>query len=65
MLSCQQSKNLIDGKKRIILNPPEGARTGVDTCTFEEGEVWGVDILITSGSDGKVRSWPFMGLKGT
>jgi len=55
MLSCQQSKNLIDGKKRIILNPPEGARTGVDACTFEEGEVWGMDILVTNGSDGKPK----------
>lgn len=56
MLSCQQSKNVIDGKKRILLNPSEGARTGVEACTFAEGEVWGMDILVTSGSDGKVRS---------
>jgi len=55
MLSCQQSKNVIDGKKRILLNPSEGARTGVEACTFAEGEVWGMDILVTSGSDGKPK----------
>ena len=55
MLSCEQSRNVIDGKKRIILNPTEGSRTGVDSATFAEGDVWGLDILITSGSDGKVR----------
>lgn len=26
-----------------------------DTVTFAEGEVWGVDILVSSGDDGKVR----------
>lgn len=61
MLSCEQSKNVIDGKKRIIQAPTEGARTGVDTVTFAEGDVWGLDVLITSGTDGKVgsRSVPF------
>ncbi|KAF9520917.1 hypothetical protein BS47DRAFT_1286724 [Hydnum rufescens UP504] len=56
MLSCEQSKNVIDGKKRIILNPSEGSRSGVDTATFAEGDVWGMDILITSGPEGRVRA---------
>jgi len=58
MLSCEQSKNVIDGKKRIIQAPTEGARSGVDTVTFAEGDVWGLDILITSGTDGKARQAP-------
>ena len=56
MLSCDQLKNVIDGKKRIIQAPTEGARSGVDTVSFAEGDVWGLDILITSGTDGKVGS---------
>lgn len=58
MLSCEQSKDVIDGKKRIIQAPTEGARSGVDSATFAEGDVWGMDILIVSGTDGKVsRFW--------
>jgi curved DNA binding protein len=56
MLSCQQTQNVIDGKKRIILNPGEGQKKDFETVTFAEGEVYGIDILVSSGEDGKVRS---------
>ncbi|KAI0331872.1 proliferation-associated protein 1 [Cubamyces sp. BRFM 1775] len=55
MLSCQQSQNVIDGKKRIILNPSEAQKREFETVTFAENEVWGIDILISSGEDGKAR----------
>jgi len=55
MLSCQQTQNVIDGKKRIILNPSDGQKRDFETITFVEGEVYGVDILISSGEDGKAR----------
>lgn len=55
MLSCQQSQNVIDGKKRIILNPSEAQKKDFETVTFAENEVYGVDILISSGEDGKAR----------
>jgi hypothetical protein len=54
MLSCQQTQNVIDGKKRIILNPTEGQRKDFESVTFAEGEVYGIDILISS-DDGKVK----------
>lgn len=54
MLSCQHTQNVTDGKKRIILNPNAEQRSSHDSCKFEEGEVWGVDILVVSGEDGKV-----------
>ena len=57
MLSCQQTQNVIDGKKRIILNPSEQQRRDFETVTFAENEVYGVDILISSGEDGKVSSF--------
>jgi hypothetical protein len=56
MLSCQQSQNVIDGKKRVILNPSEAQRREFETAIFAEGEVYGIDILISSGDDGKVSS---------
>ncbi|KAK9471477.1 peptidase M24, structural domain-containing protein [Dipodascopsis tothii] len=53
MLSHQQKRNAIDEEKRIILNPSEGKKKSAD-CTFEEGEVYGIDILISTG-EGKVK----------
>ncbi|KAI0044029.1 proliferation-associated protein 1 [Auriscalpium vulgare] len=55
MLSCQQTQNVIDGKKRIILNPSEQQKRDFETVTFAENEVYGIDILISSGEDGKAR----------
>jgi len=55
MLSCQQTQNVIDGKKRIILNPTEAQRRDTETITFAEDEVYGIDILVSSGEDGKAR----------
>ncbi|KAJ7773357.1 peptidase M24, structural domain-containing protein [Mycena metata] len=55
MLSCQQTQNVIDGKKRIILNPSEQQKRDFETATFAEGEVYGIDVLVSSGEDGKAR----------
>ncbi|KAI1796851.1 proliferation-associated protein 1 [Ganoderma leucocontextum] len=55
MLSCQQTQNVIDGKRRIILNPSEEQKKGFETVTFAENEVWGIDILVSSSEDGKAR----------
>jgi hypothetical protein len=46
---------VIDGKKRIILNPSEGQKKDFETITFAEGEVYGIDVLVSSTEDGKVR----------
>jgi hypothetical protein len=66
MLSCQQTQNVIDGKKRIILNPNEAQRRDFDAATFAENEVYGMDILVTSSEEGKVDlflGWEFWVLK--
>jgi len=60
MLSCQQTQNVIDGKKRIILNPSESQKRDFEAATFAEGEVYGIDILISSGEDGKVCPTAFL-----
>lgn len=49
---------MIDGKKRVILNPSEAQRKEFETATFAEGEVYGIDILISSGEDGKASFFP-------
>ncbi|RXK37740.1 DNA-binding protein, 42 kDa [Tremella mesenterica] len=58
MLSCQFEKDVTDGKKRILLNPTPELKREHETCTFEEGEVYGVDILVVTGSDGKAKPEP-------
>jgi methionine aminopeptidase len=54
MLSCQHEKNVTDGKKRILLNPSPELKREHGTVEFAEGEVYGVDVLIVTGADGKV-----------
>jgi len=54
MLSHTQEKNVIDGKKQVILNPTEHQMQNFERIEFGENEVWGVDILISSG-EGKPR----------
>jgi methionine aminopeptidase len=54
MLSCQHEQNVTDGKKRILLNPTPDLKRDHETVTFEEGEVYGVDVLVVTGTDGKV-----------
>lgn len=56
MLSCNQTQNVIDGKKRIILNPNEAQKKEFEAATFAENDVYGIDILVSSGEDGKVSS---------
>ena len=34
----------------------EAQKREFETVTFAENEVWGIDILISSGEDGKVRT---------
>lgn len=56
MLSCQHEKNVTDGKKRVLLNPSPELRRDHETATFDEGEVYGVDVLVVTGTNGKVGS---------
>nr|CAG8462797.1 10437_t:CDS:2 [Entrophospora candida] len=49
MLSYQQEKNIIEGKKQIILNPSDAQKRVHEVVEFSENEVYGVDILISTG----------------
>lgn len=57
MLTMQHVQNNISGKKRVIINPSEGQRRDFETQAFEEGEVYGLDIIVsTAGSSGKTHA---------
>lgn len=54
MISHQITRNTIDGEKQIIQNPAEAHRKEHKECTFEVNEVYGIDVIATTG-DGKSR----------
>ncbi len=41
--------------ERIVLNPTEQQRQSFEAATFAENEVYGIDILVASTDDGKVK----------
>ncbi|CAL4113968.1 unnamed protein product [Meganyctiphanes norvegica] len=49
MLSFQLQQGRIDGEKNIIQNPTEAQRKEVEKTDFETHEVYGVDVLVTTG----------------
>jgi len=49
MLSFQLQQNRIDGEKTIILNPNDAQRKEVEKVTFEQHEVYAVDVLVSTG----------------
>ncbi|KAI8811284.1 peptidase M24, structural domain-containing protein [Cladochytrium replicatum] len=55
MLSHQIQRNRLDGEKQIILNPQEATRKEMDTHEFVEGEVYSLDVLVSTG-EGKPRT---------
>lgn len=55
MLTHNQTKNVLYGPKEVILNPSKENKSQVETHKFEENEVYGLDILISTSSDGKVK----------
>ncbi|KAJ3193109.1 Proliferation-associated protein 2G4 [Irineochytrium annulatum] len=54
MLSAQLKRNDIDSTKQIILNPTDAQRKAVPVGAFAEGEVYTLDMVISTG-EGKAR----------
>jgi hypothetical protein len=48
---------LVNDRRRIILNPTESQKSGFESVTFAENEVYGVDILVSSAETGKVSQF--------
>ncbi|KAF8003224.1 hypothetical protein HF325_002469 [Metschnikowia pulcherrima] len=55
MLSHNQEKNVLYGPKEIIINPAKEHKNSMETHRFEELEVYGLDVLISTSSEGKVK----------
>lgn len=55
MLSHNQERNVLYGPKEIILNPTKENKNQMDTFKFEENEVYGLDILVSTSPEGKVK----------
>ena len=49
MLSHQLLNNVLDGPNKIIFNPTDEQRKGVETVTFEQGQVYSIDIIVSAG----------------
>lgn len=55
MLSHNIIQNVLYGPKEIILNPTKQNKSEMSTYKFEENEVYGLDILLSTSKDGKVK----------
>lgn len=55
MLTHNIERNVLYGPKEIILNPTKENKSQMETHKFEENEVYGLDILISTSADGKVK----------
>lgn len=56
MLSYSQERNVLLGSKEVILNPSESQKNQVPSVNFKIGEVYGLDVLISTSKDGKAKS---------
>lgn len=59
MLTHNQERDVLYGPKEVILNPAKEHKNRMDTHRFEELEVYGLDILISTSADGKVKKSNF------
>lgn len=55
MLTHNQERNVMYGPKEVILNPTKENKGQMDTHRFEVGEVYGLDVLVSTSADGKVK----------
>lgn len=56
MMSHNHEQNVLYGPKEIILNPTKEHKAQTASADFSQYDVWGLDILILTSSDGKVKS---------
>lgn len=55
MLSHNQERNVMYGPKEIILKPSKEAKKLMATHAFLKFDVYGLDILVSTSADGKVK----------
>jgi curved DNA binding protein len=54
MLSNQMTKDVLDGPKHVVLNPSDQLRKDIAKSEFETGEVYAIDVFVSSG-EGKAK----------
>lgn len=59
MLTHNQERNVLYGPKEIILNPAKEHKNKMEVHRIEELDVYGLDILISTSSEGKVKKSNF------
>lgn len=57
MLSSRLRRTYLDDyeNKSIVMNPSESQKREFSVCNFELGEVYAVDVLVSTSADGKAR----------
>ncbi|KAJ1340866.1 DNA-binding protein, 42 kDa [Batrachochytrium salamandrivorans] len=55
MTTHQILRNVLDGPKQVVQNPADQSRKDIPEATFEEGEVYSIDVLICTG-EGKSKT---------
>lgn len=55
MLTHNQERNVLYGPKEIILNPAKEHKAKMDLYRIDELDVYGLDILISTSKEGKVK----------
>lgn len=56
MMSHNHEQNVLYGPKEIILNPTKEHKNQTSNSDFSKYDVWGLDILISTSKDGKVKN---------
>lgn len=55
MLTHNQERNVLYGPKEIIINPAKEHKNKMESHRIEELDVYGLDILISTSTEGKVK----------
>jgi curved DNA binding protein len=55
MVSHQIERFKVNGEKQIIQNPTEDQKTKLEKCSFENFEVYAIDVLVSTG-EGKAKN---------
>ena len=55
MLSSKLERTYLDGEKQIVMNPTDDQRRTFEKTEFELGEVYSIDVLVSSSKEAKAK----------
>lgn len=56
ILSSELKRTVLDGGKQIVINPTENQRREFPVTHFALGEIYSIDVLVSSSPDGKAKA---------